>query len=475
MKKTIKNNIVINLLYQVLVMIIPFISTPYITRTLGANAIGRYSFSYSIATYFVMFSSLGTLSYGTREISRARDDIYKRSVLFWSIELLTVITTSICVIAWLVFILISKENKTIFVVLSLNILTVYFDITWFYTGIEEYLNIIIPNAFFKILGVVMIFVFVKNETDFIKYCLIIGLTTFLGTLTMWVRLKKYVVKVSVSNIKLFGHFRQTLVYFIPTIVTSLYTVLDKTLIGVITKDTYENGYYEEATNILNALKVLTFTSMNVVLGARMSYLYSLNKIEEIKEKIRESINFILFVGLGLGFILVAMADRVIVFYLGTGFERTAIFIKYMSPLVVIVGISNCLGSLFYNPVGLRKESAKYILFGAIINLSFNIILIPYLSGIGAIISTVLSETIISLLYIINSRGVITFGIILKNGWKKLISAGVLYLVLIKIGEDITNNIVFIIVESVLGIVTYVFMLIFLKDSLIYSFLKKIMK
>ena len=102
---SVKKNFLMSTAYQVLIIILPFITTPYFSRVLGAGPIGIYSYTQSYQTYFSMFAALGTMSYGTREIARFRDDVTKRSVLFWEIELMTVVTSAICMAVWIGWIL----------------------------------------------------------------------------------------------------------------------------------------------------------------------------------------------------------------------------------------------------------------------------------------------------------------------------------------------------------------------------------
>ena len=105
---SLKKNFALSTVYQVLLLLVPFITTPYVSRVLTADGVGIYSFTNSIQLYFSMFAALGTVSYGAREIARSRHNKEKRSKLFWEIETLTVITTIVCLILWLVFIFLEE-------------------------------------------------------------------------------------------------------------------------------------------------------------------------------------------------------------------------------------------------------------------------------------------------------------------------------------------------------------------------------
>ena len=150
-----------------------------------------------------------------------------------------------------------------------------------------------------------------------------SLTTLLGTMSMWIYLPKFLKKVKIKELKIVHHFKETLIYFIPTIATSIYTVLDKTLIGVITNNEKENGFYEQATKIINMTKALTFTSLNTVLGARISYLFVEEKMDEIRKRIDASINYIFLMGFGIMFGLMGVANRFVPAFFGSGYEEVA--------------------------------------------------------------------------------------------------------------------------------------------------------
>lgn len=472
---SLKKNVVLSTMYQILLLIAPLLTAPYVSRILGADGIGIYSYTQSIVLYFTMFAALGTASYGTREIALVRNDKEKRSKIFWEIEILSVITSSICIAIWICLIIFNQSYKIYFLILTLSIINTMLDISWFYAGMEQFKYTIRQNAIFKILSIISIFIFVKEKNDLTIYILIVTLSTLLGTASMWIYLPKYIKKVSLKKIKLKKHFKETLVYFIPTIATSIYTVLDKTLIGLITKDNNENGYYEQATKIINICKSLTFTALNTVLGSRISYLYAQKKYDEIKERINQSMDYILFIGIGIMFGLIGVSSRFVPLFFGDGYEEVILVLKFMSPLIVIIGISNCLGSQYFTPAGLRKKSAQYIIVGSLINLIFNLILIPKLKSYGAVIASILAELVITILYVTNSQKIIGFKEILLTLYKKVIAGLMMLIVILFFDKFIISNVIALIVEFVLGLFTYLAVLKILNDSFINFILAKMKK
>ena len=73
-KNSITTNYIYNMIFQVLNLLLPFITTPYVSRVLKADNIGIYSYTYSIITTFVLVGSLGVATYGQKEIAAVCSD-----------------------------------------------------------------------------------------------------------------------------------------------------------------------------------------------------------------------------------------------------------------------------------------------------------------------------------------------------------------------------------------------------------------
>lgn len=471
----IKKNFILSTLYQVLTMLTPFITAPYVSRILESDGVGIYSFTFSVQMYFSLFAALGTASYGSREIAIERNDKERYSKLFWEIELLSVLTTFLTLILWGWWLLIARSNKLYYIILSLNILAVAFDISWLFTGLEQFQYIVYRNSIFKLLSIAAIFLFIKQKDDLPIYFLIMVLSTLASNMSMWISLPKFVTKVDISTLQIKKHFKETMIYFIPTISTSIYTVLDKTLIGVITKNESENGYYEQATKIVNMAKTFSFVSLNSILGSRISYLYSEKKYDEIKFRIERSINYITFISFGLCFGIIGVSTRFVPLFFGKGYERVIPILCLLTPVILIIGISNCLGSHYYTPVGLRKQSARYIITGSFVNLICNIILIPKLWSYGAVIGTLVAETTITVLYLLHCDHYLETKTLLRVAWKKMVAGVVMLAIILLINLVITNDIIALLTEFLAGITVYCSVLVLLKDDFFIHFLLDFIK
>lgn len=464
---SIKKNYIYRLSYELLVLMIPFITTPYISRVLGADGIGIYSYTTSVMTYFTLFAALGTGSYGAREIAQHRDDSKQASKLFWEIELMTVVTSGICLLAWVILILFSKEYRYYYLALMPLLLAAMADISWFFTGYEQVKYIVIRNTICKILGIILLFAFVRDKSDLIIYVLINTVVQLMGNLSMWTYVPRMLVKVDFKSLTLKKHFHETLVYFIPTIATSIYTVLDKTLIGIITGNAYQNGYYEQAAKVINIINTFVFTSVNSVMVSRISYLFAVEKYDEIHRRIEKSMSFIFLTGFGCGFGMIGIAKRFVPVFFGKGYEPVVGLLYLMSPLVLIIGVSNCLGSHYYTPSGRKKQSAKYIIVGSCVNLCLNLILISLFGASGATVASIAAESIITVLYVRSCNGYITWKFIWKIAWKRGVAGILMLAALIMVGYVLDISAVAVMaVQICTGVCVYSAVLLILHDDLL---------
>lgn len=466
---SVRLNFVMSMAYQVLVVILPMITAPYVARVLGADKSGIYSFTASYQTYFSMFAALGTVSYGSREIARNRKDRPLRSKLFWEIELMTVLTSTVSIIAFIAFIASRDRYQIYYIPQIMAILAVMFDISWFFTGIEEFRYIVTKNAVFKLLGAVMIFALVHKPENLLIYIIILSASTMLGNMSMWIHMPRFLDPVDFRTLTVRRHLKETLVYFIPSVATSIYTVLDKTLIGEITRNEAENGNYDKVVQIINIMKALTFTALNSVLGARISFLFAEKKYDEIRRRIETSINYILFMGLAIGFGLAGVAPRFIPWFLGPGYDRSVMMLIMMSPIVVIIGVSNCLGSQYYTPSGKRAQSARFIIAGSVVNLILNLILIPRFWGYGAIAASLIAELTITILYITFAGESFHPVVLLRDGWKKLIAAALMFAAVRLIDPYFNSNFIALVCEVCLGGAIYIAVQFILRDTFMTGF------
>ncbi len=470
-----KRNYILNTMFQVLRLLTPLVVTPHISRVLGVDGVGVFSYTYSIQYYFSIFAILGTTAYGAREIARNRDNKEETSRLFWEIALQAVCTSLVSLTAWGIFIAVSGEYTLYYSILTLYIVAAMLDISWFFTGLERFPEIVGKNIAVRLLETASIFIFVRKPSDLYLYFIIMACGTFFGNVSLWASLPKYLVKVKASSLNVFRHLKGTLVFFLPTIATSIYTVLDKTLIGAITKDTAQNGAYEQATKIIEIAKAVSFVSLNTVMGPRSAYLYAQNKFDEVKSALKGSMNFMLFLSIGVAFGISGVSGIFVPWFFGEGFGLVVVLLKCLSPIIVVISISNALGYQYYDPSGKRLKSAKYLVVGAVCNLILNCLLIPHLRSVGAVIGSVISEMVISTLYLKNCEGYLKLSDLAKMAWKKVIAGGAMLILLLALSSKLQPIWWQVVLAILAGGSLYILILLLLRDSVIFSAAEKIVE
>lgn len=468
-KPSLKKNIAFKLTYQILAVVTPLITAPYASRILGADGIGTYSYLSSLMTYFTMFAALGTVNYGTREIARLRDDKHEMSKTFWEIELMTVFTTLISLVLWIILILLNQDNANNYLALVPLLIATAADISWLYTGLEKVHYSVIWNMLCKVLGVVLLLTLIKSKDDLTLYILMMSLIQLFGNLSMWMYVPRETAKVNIRELHIFRHLKQTLKYFITSIAISIYTVLDKTMIGVLTKDAFQNGYYEQATKIINIVKPFAFTAINDVMTPRMSYLFEKGNITEIKTRIYKSINVELLIVIGCCFGIISVAPVFVPLFFGDGYDPVIFLLQIMAPILIPICLSTCTGSHYYVPSGNIIKGTKLTMVGSAVNLLVNVPLILKFGALGAMLASLLAETVIGVLYIYFAREYISVKSVLRVSYTKIIAGIVMFLVItFMYNSFVLNGFLGLIIEVSVGASIYFIMLLVLKDSSIHE-------
>ena len=190
--KVIKNYLY-NLSYQILTIILPIITVPYVTRIFTSEDLGSYGFYYSIVSYFSLFAMLGIGIYGTKQIAAARDV----SSTFWNIYAIQLIASLLALFVYVITLVsIPKMSGMVPIILGIVLLTKMIDISWLFTGKEDFKKITIRNTMVKVAGVISIFTFIKSSEDLYLYIFLIVIFDFLGQFVMWIPAKKFIKRPS---------------------------------------------------------------------------------------------------------------------------------------------------------------------------------------------------------------------------------------------------------------------------------------
>lgn len=400
--KTISKNLLYNIVYQILVILIPLVTAPYVARTLGVTASGIYSYVNAIAYYFVLAAALGIGNHGNRSVAAVRDDRNKLSEVFWSIYLFQLTTSIISIVAYVIYILLFVgENKLIFVIQLLYVLSGAFDISWLFFGLEKFQITVTRNMLIKILTVVMIISFVKTPEDVWKYTLILSAGAFISQAYLWMYVKKYVDFTFPGFSKIYSNLKPALTLFIPVLAYSIYKMMDKIMIKNMSNYD-EVGLYQNAEKIIN-IPMGIITALGTVMLPRMSNIMANGDSSKAKTYIKNSIELVTFLCSGIAFGIMGIARVLAPVYLGDAFEKCGPLIELLAISVFFIAWASVIRMQFLIPSHNDKAYIISTILGALTNLCINICLIPHFQSVGAAIGTILAEFVVMITQVLFVR------------------------------------------------------------------------
>lgn len=386
----LKRNLIYNMLYQVLTLIVPFVTAPYISRILGVGGVGEYSFTYSIAHYFVLVIMLGVLNYGNREIARLKDSKECLTNMFWEIYSSQFMLGGIMICIYIIYLLFACEKyRLVSACQGLYVVAGMLDISWFYFGIEKFKFTTSISTLNKIITTLLIFSLVKNENSTYVYACIIAGGTLLNNIAYWLFLNKTIEIKKISFLGVKKHIKSLIILFIPVIAVSIYKYMDKIMLGAML-NTSEVGIYESAEKFIN-LPMSVIAAIGTVMLPRISNMKSQNREDEIQRYNLVSMVSVMLLACGMTFGLAGISKIFIPWFYGEEFQRSSNVLQILLPTIIFVSWANVIRTQCLLPNKKDKEYCISVIIGAIVNLVINAIYIPIMGALGAAIGTVIAE------------------------------------------------------------------------------------
>lgn len=457
-------NYLYNAGYQILALIIPLITAPYISRTLKPHGVGIYADTNAWIQWFVLIASIGIALYGNREIAYVRDDKEKMSRTFWEIQIVKLVMTLVAYIALVIFLRIYTKYTWYIWVQSINILAATLDISWLYMGLEDFKRTVIRNTGVKILSLVLILTFVKTPNDVALYIFLTGFSILLGNLTLWPRLRIILMRVKLSSLRPLRHLKPSLALFVPQIATQIYLILNKNMLGIIVNSTAV-GYYNNSDSLVKMVLALVTATGTVMLPHVASEFAKGNK-GAINEMLYSSFDFVSFLSVAMAFGLAAVGLHGVPYFYGEGFAPVGPAIMIESAVIVIIGWSNAIGIQYLLPTDRVKEFSTSVIIGAVVNFILNFPLMELWGLKGAMISTVLSEAMVTGYQFWTIRNDIEYKRLFTNIWKYLLSGLIMFIPVSWLDRNLHTGVFSILLEVVVGILVYLLMILILKPTIL---------
>ena len=465
MKKSVKLNYIYNVSYQLLLIIIPIITTPYLARVLGPEGNGIYGYTYSIITYFTLLGTLGVSLYGQREVAYNQNNLLNRSKIFWEINLIRFITMGISIIVFFFMYCYEGVYSIYYRILIMEFISCMLTITWFFQGLEEFKIVVIRSMIIKFFSVILVFVLIKNQNDLWKYIAIVAGSSLLGSMSLWPMLKNRVKMVKFKDLNLKRHIKPILLLFIPQIALQIYTVLDKSMIGLLTNNMSEVAYYDQSQKIVKAL-LTVITSISTVMLPRIASCFAENNKKRIKEYMNNTFRFIFLFAFPLLFGIVAVANPFVPLFFGKGYEKIKIIMPLLSIIVIFISVSTIIGMQYLLSTKQQKKYTISIVVGAITNFILNLLLIGKFKSLGACVGTIVAEFVIMLLDLYFVRKDFDLIYIIKMGLKYLVLSLIMFIVIYPIQYLALSNFYILILQVFIGGLVYFILLLIVRDKFI---------
>lgn len=472
MGKSVKKNFIWNALYQVFLVILPLITTPYVSRVLGSDGIGTYSFTYSITTYFVLFGTLGVALYGRREIAYLQKDKETRTQTFWQINIIKWITMAISMFVFWLTMARTGDRSLYYKIFSIELISNAIDISWYFQGLEEFKLVAIRNFIIKIALTAAIFIFVRSHDDLWLYILIFCVSNLLSNLSLWFMLPKTIEKGRPHFKGAQKHLLPILSMFLPQITVEIYTVLDRTMIGLLYKDMNEVGIYEQSQKI-EKMSLSLVTSIGPVMATHVSSLLSEGKREEAKDDLLKVFHFIWVMATPIAFGIIGIAENLVPWFLGPNFTKAIGVMQIGAILIFAIGLSNAIGHQYLVPTRQNAAFTGSVTAGAVSNFFMNLFLIPRFGAYGAIVASVIAEWIVTSVQLHFAKKDIKIHEIFAPAAKAVPVGIIMCLIVIALGKVLPSNIFGTIAQVIVGGGFYILVMFLIKDSVVLDMFESI--
>ena len=467
--KSVKLNFILNTIRIFLGAFFILITTPYTTRILGAENLGKVDYVTSIIQYFILFTALGIPNYGIREIARTRDNEFERTKTVLELGIILIITTIIGYVVLFFLLNITsnfKDIKNLIFIMSMWLLFNNIGFEWFYQGIENQVYITLRFIFIRIIVIILMFLFVKDSNDYYIYGIIIVLMNSGSNILNLINIRKYLSfkNIKLNDLNIIKHIKPILIIFTASLSVSIYLQLDVVMLGNVNDKIV--AYYTVPNKLIRLVMIL-ITALGTVLVPRISNCIKNKDIENYKKYVNYSLKYILMLSVPAVIGIFLLADNIILIMAGEKFIDSILTMRILVFILFIVGIAYFLGFQILYPHNLEKYYTYSVTSAAVINFIFNYIMIPKYHQNGAALGTIIAEVtgVIMMLYFTKSYLKEIEFYSLKN-LKYFLSAGIMGIFILIIKLLNLSNLVVVLISVVFGSFIYFVVLFLLREDVV---------
>ena len=464
MTRSVKYNYILNLVNIVLGIVFPLITFPYVTRILTPEGIGKVQFYSTIIEYVTLFVALGIPLYGVREIAKVRDNKELRNKITVEVLVLHLILTIIGYIAIFILCLIVsqiQENQTLFLIISISLALGTIGTQWFFQAIEDFTYITIRSLIVRVIGLILLFVLVRNGDDVLQYAIVLTCGSAGNNVFNFVRLKKYIsIDVFRNHLEPFHHLVPTLKIFLLNVTVGIYTQLATLLLGTI-QTNEAVAYYAMPQRIANVV-LCVVTALSGVLLPRLSNYIGNHQSDQFKDLGNKAITFVLAITLPMAVGLMLLSESITVVMFGETYHSSYLVLVIWAPIIAIIGLSQVYGKSLLYSTGHELLMTFCTFLGMLTFLLVGILGIIHYSFYGAAVASLIAEGVVTLSMMIIGRKYHPCTIFRKENLTYLM-ASLIMSVPVYLCTFLDSNILTIIAGVISGIVTYCLILAIRKD------------
>lgn len=457
-------NYLYNASYQIFILLVPLLTTPYLARVLGPTGVGINAFTNSVIQYFILFGSIGVNLYGNRQIAFVRDKKSKLTTTFYEIFFMRIMTIIVAYVAFLIFLSLTGQYHVYYLAQSVSIIAAALDISWFFMGIENFSVTVIRNFIVKIITLICIFTFVRSYSDLTSYILILSLSLLIGNMTLFPNLRKYIGKLHLKELKIAQHIQPSIALFIPQIATQIYLVVNKTMLGTMTS-VQASGYFDQSDKMIKMVLAIV-TATGTVMLPHVANAFMRGETEKTKNYLYKSFMFVSAVSVPMMFGIMAVANKFVPLFFTNRFAVVAPLMTVEAVVILLIAWSNALGTQYLVPTNQNKAYTMSVVLGAIVNIVMNIPLILMWGALGASVATVLSELAVTGYQLYAVRKQIEFKLLFKDTYKFIVAGIIMFLAVKVIDSSTPSTWSMLAIEVIVGIVVYMAVLLLARTSIV---------
>lgn len=390
MAEKLGKDIAFSMCNQIVNIILPLISAPIVSRAIGAEGVGTQAVIAADATYFHMFALLGLQNYGNRTIALQKSKDAEDQV-FWEILAMQGICGLVAIAAYfLLFVGVNTgPDRLYYLLYSPYVIAAALDVNWYFYGKAEFKYITLRNLAVRVLSFLAIVLFVKNSNHVGRYIFIIGVSQFISVSLLWPKILRTVSFRKIKRANVMRHVKPNLILFVPVLAMSVYRVMDKTMLGVISGNR-QAGLYENADRILS-IALTVFTAIGTVMLPHSTKLIARGEQNKFLKLMRDAMQIQLGIAICMSVGILMVADKAVPIYFGADFAEAAPVLKLLAIVPILATWKSVIRTQFLIPAQKDKAYAVSLICGACVNVVLNLVFIPMYGACGAAIGTIGAE------------------------------------------------------------------------------------